>query len=97
MDQILKNLFYIVLIVVIGGLLYTSVVINNQEERIQEKIESIDGEVVEIDYKVFNKGPFWYASKGAHVYKITYIQDCKEKIGWAKFGFTAKYKLDYKE
>lgn len=93
----MRSLLIIVIITITCSLCLTILVTNNQEEKIHRKIESIQGEVIDIDYRVLDKGPFWYANKGTNVYRITYIQDNEEKIGWVKFGLTAKYKLDYKK
>lgn len=92
-----RTFVWIILVFLLAGCVWV-LIINDQENRIEQKIESIDGEVVTIEHRALSKGPFWYADKGSNVYKVVYIQDDKEKIGWVKFGiFFPKYKLDYKK
>ncbi|NMA82994.1 MAG: hypothetical protein GX962_03910 [Epulopiscium sp.] len=58
----------------------------SHERRIHTEVQSIGGEVISIERKVFGRGPFVLVGKGQVVYRIEYQVGTTRKEGWVKFG-----------
>lgn len=66
----------------------------HHENAIYNKIESMGGRVVSFHRQMTSfESPFWFVGKGEIIYKIYYILDGTEQIGWVKFGLFANWKL----
>jgi hypothetical protein len=61
---------------------------HNHEQKINEKIESIGGKVINIERRNFfsGSGPFRAVGKGRVVYRVEYTSDSGTKEGWVCFG-----------
>lgn len=66
---------------------------HSHRNKIDTKIQSMNGVVLEVEQKILGGGGF-VAGKGIMIYKITYKIDGKTKIGWVKFSLSTKWKLD---
>jgi len=60
----------------------------SHDSRIEEKIRSIGGEVVQVERRNFftGLGPFMVVGKGRSVYRIEYTVNVNTKEGWVRFG-----------
>lgn len=59
-----------------------------REDKIEEMIRSIGGEVVNVERRNFftGIGPFMVVGKGRTVYRIEYRVEGELKEGWVRFG-----------
>lgn len=60
--------------------------VKGHKRKIKERIHSIGGEVIAVEKKSFNTGPFVYDRRGRTIYKVRYMKDNEEKEGWVMFG-----------
>lgn len=75
-----------------------SILTNGYESSIEKKVERNGGEIVSIDSRAFNIGPFRIKTKEQYIYRFEYEQDGKSKVGWVRFGpFDDDWIMDYKE
>lgn len=81
------NSFIIILFIFLGIIFY---IIQNSgyENKIQEKIGSIGGEVLNIERRNFltGIGPFMVVGKGRTIFYIEYRVDDELREGWVRFG-----------
>jgi hypothetical protein len=78
-------------VLVIAALVIFAVVISiaqvkRHKRMILEKVNSINGEIINIEKKNFSTGPFLWVKRGRAVYRIEYRKDNEMKEGWVKFG-----------
>jgi hypothetical protein len=59
---------------------------SSHENSIRSKIESLGGDVINIEKTMFNNGPFFIKGKGCTVYKFEYRIGKEIKTGWVRFG-----------
>lgn len=99
MNELLEKFkqYSLAIAIVLAIVVFINIFIDHQKETITEKVEAINGEVVEIDMRFFDKGPFWYKGFGDQTYKFTYLVEGKKKIGWVNFGtLVSSWKMDKK-
>lgn len=58
----------------------------SHKTKITEQVNSMGGEVINIERKTFATGPFIIAGKGKTIYRFEYSIDNEVKEGWVKFG-----------
>jgi len=73
----------LVIIIAIGFYLFR---INGHDQAIREKVNSLGGNVINIERRTFRTGPFILPGKGKIVYRVEYRLDGIVKEGWVKFG-----------
>lgn len=87
----------IIIAFVIFGIFIFIIQTSRYESKIEEKIKSIGGQVINIERKnLFTGiGPFMVVGKGRSVYRIEYTVNGVTKEGWVRFGglFGADWRL----
>lgn len=78
--------FVIIILLIIIVVPFSILQRENHESRIQAEVESIGGEVLSIEKKIFSTGPFIMVGKGRTVYRIEYKLNGELKEGWVRFG-----------
>ena len=79
------NMVIMIVVIIIGiGIFFLQR--QNHENRINEYIESMGGQVINIEHKTFSIGPFFVVGKGRNVYRFEYEIGSQTKEGWVKFG-----------
>jgi hypothetical protein len=69
---------------------------NSHENAIEEKVESLGGELIDIDDATFKNDPFkWYEhGKNVYIYKFTFDVNGEEHVGWVNFSFGEIWIID---
>lgn len=80
----MEGAIFIVLLIV--PILVSLIVRRGQERKIKEKVESMGGEIVNIEYRKFFAGPFVIINRISSVYRFEYRKDNQIKEGWVKFN-----------
>lgn len=70
---------------------------DNSTYKINQKVESIGGTVLEIDMKGILEDTPFFRGKHTVVFEFTYMLDGEPKTGWLEDGFLDKWILDYQE
>jgi hypothetical protein len=72
---------------------------NSNSEIINDKVHSINGEVLDIQPKtILSDTPFTFNTKEMRIYKFTYVLDGDKKVGWYRDTvFGDDWILDYQE
>jgi hypothetical protein len=72
---------------------------DSNSEKINNKVHSIHGEVLDIESKsMLSDTPFTLYTKEMRVYKFTYMLDGEEKVGWYRSrAFGEDWILDYQK
>jgi hypothetical protein len=85
-EIIIQSIIIIIFAVLILFLLIFQT--SGRENKIDEKIRSIGGEVISKERRNFftGIGPFMVVGKGRAVYRIEYRIDGEIKEGWVRFG-----------
>ena len=82
------------IVLLITSIIVSLVVRKAEERKIKEKIETIGGKLITIEYRRFFSGPFLVLNRVSSVYRFEYSQDNQIKEGWVKFGlFSSDWKL----
>lgn len=79
-----KIITIIIAVAICGFILYFTHA--NRMSRINEKIHSMNAEVVDIDTKILTNGPFFYKDKNQDIFKVTYKKDNETYVAWVKMG-----------
>jgi hypothetical protein len=73
--------------------------VKTNSQKINEKVHSINGEVIDIDEKsIFSKMPFTWNTKEMKFYKFIYTVNGETKVGWLRSkAFGEDWIMDYEE
>lgn len=86
------------IVLVVGIFIVFSFLISTDEKDIQSTVQKKGGEVVSVEQRVINTGPFHFVGKNMRVYHFIYEVNGKEKEGWMRTGmFRNEYVLDKKK
>lgn len=86
------------IVLVVGIFIVFSFLISTDEKDIQSTVQKKGGEVVSVEQRVLNTGPFHFVGKNARVYHFIYEVNGKEKEGWMRTGiFHNEYVLNQKK
>lgn len=58
----------------------------SHKRKITEEVNSMGGQVINIERKTFDRGPFVIVGKGKTIYRFEYSIDNEIKEGWVRFG-----------
>ena len=58
----------------------------NDKNYISNVMQDKGYNVIEIDRKMLNKGPFWYKNNNQEIYKIIYTENGIKKSAWVRIG-----------
>jgi hypothetical protein len=94
-----KTSIIVIIICLILVFLLASCQDNSNSEKINDKVHSINGEVLDIESKsMLSNTPFDLYTKEMRVYKFTYLLNDEEKTGWYRTrAFGEDWILDYQE
>jgi hypothetical protein len=79
------GVFIIILVLVFAVCCYF-IQLENHNNKIRDYIESIGGEVINIERRTFSTGPFILVGRGRTVYRIEYRTGNETREGWVRFG-----------
>lgn len=83
------NVSSLILAIVIVSIL-VSFRIQKDRRKIEEKVDGMGCEIVLIEWKAFDKGPFRFVMRGTMIYRFEYIMKGEglksKKEAWVRFG-----------
>lgn len=93
-----KELAFLLLILLPIAFVAISCQNDSQRAAIQEKVEELDGTLIEATERIFTNGPFHWYEGGKHVdfWEFTFEKDGAVHTGWVKFGWGRSWIIDDK-